>query len=98
VNETAPGASPVYGQTVTFRVSTSATSQPFVGLSCSQNGVQVYSTSAGFFAGYPWPWQQNMTLASGSWSGGAASCVATLYYHAGGKFTDLATLSFPVSA
>jgi hypothetical protein len=84
---------------VTFRVSTSATSEPFVGLSCSQNGTQVYSTSAGFFASYPWPWQQNMPLSSGSWTGGAASCVATLFsYAGGGKMTKLATMSFPVSA
>jgi hypothetical protein len=99
VNETAPGTAPAYGETVTFDVSTSATSRPYVGLSCSQNGVEVYSTSAGFFAGYPWPWQRNMPLSSGSWTSGAASCVATLYFYAGnGKFTDLATLSFPVSA
>jgi hypothetical protein len=99
VNETVPGTTPAYGQTVTFDVSTAATGRPYVSLSCSQNGVQVYSTSAGFFGGYPWPWQQNMTLSSGSWTGGAASCVATLYYYAGnGKFTNLARLSFPVSA
>ena len=99
VNETAPGTAPAYGQTVTFRVSTSATSEPFVGLSCSQNGTQVYSTSAGFFASYPWPWQQNMPLSSGSWTGGAASCVATLFAYAGsGKMTKLATTSFAVSA
>ena len=99
VNETAPGTAPAYGQTVTFRVSTTATSEPYVGLSCSQNGAQVYSASAGFFARYPWPWQQNMPLSSGSWTSGAASCVATLYYYAGnGKFTNLARLSFPVRA
>ena len=99
VNETAPGTAPTYGQTVTFHVSTTATSEPYVGLSCSQNGTQVYSTSAGFFASYSWPWQQNMPLSSGSWTGGAASCVATLFsYGGGGKMTKLATMSFAVSA
>jgi hypothetical protein len=99
VNETAPGTTPAFGQTVTFQVSTTATTKPYVGLKCTQNSVEVYSTSAGFFVGYPWPWQQNMTLSSGAWTGGAASCVATLYYYLGnGKFSTLATLDFAVRA
>ena len=99
VNETAPNTAPAYGQTVTFNISTTATSEPNVSLACSQNGTQVYAASAGFYSSYPWPWAQNMTLSSGSWSGGAASCVATLYYYGGGgKAVDLASLSFGVSA
>ncbi len=99
VNETAPGTAPAYGQTITFDITQNKTSQPYVSVTCSQNGSVVYSQSAGFFATYPWPWQTNYTLSSGSWTGGAASCVARLYYSTGGgKTSTLATLDFAVSA
>ena len=45
--------SPNWGDTVTFDVSTTATTEPYVDLVCSQNGVVVYGATAGFFASYP---------------------------------------------
>ena len=82
-----------YNDTVTFNVSTTQTQYPTVDLRCYQSGTLVYSASAGFYSSYPWPWARNMTLASGSWTGGAASCTATL----SGSST-LATLNFDAGA
>ena len=83
-----------WGQQVTFNVSTTATTEPHVGLKCSQNGVVVYAAQSGYYASYPWPWTQVMTLSSSAWSGGSAECVATLYYFSGTNSVTLATLNF----
>ena len=86
-----------YGGQVTFKISTTVTTKPFVKLDCYQNGAYVYWSSAGFFPDYPWQWAQNFTLTSSYWTSGAADCIATLYYSAGnGKFPTLATTSFHV--
>src|SRR2546428_12731637 len=85
---------PHWGQQVTF--TTTATTYPHVSLQCSQNGVLVYNADAGYYAGYPWPWEQTMTLASAAWTGGAADCVATLYYFSGAKTVVLGTMSIHV--
>jgi len=85
---------PNWGDSVTFNISTTATSQPNVSLTCTQNGVVVYGAVSGFYAGYPWPWTQVMSLSSQNWTGGAASCVAKLYYFSGSKTVTLASLSF----
>ena len=98
VNDQNGNGSPNWGDTITFSFSTAATSYPYVSLSCYQNGVLVASANAGFFAGYPWPWTQNMTLKSTLWSGGAADCTATLYYNGTNKTVTLATLPFHVDA
>jgi len=87
-----------YGQSVTFNISTTATSYPNVSLYCYQNGALVYAAAAGFYPGYPWPGSQTFILAGGSWYGGAASCTATLYYYSGTKTVNLTTLNVPVSA
>ena len=88
-----------YGQQVTFKVSTTATDQPFVELDCYQNSDWVYWASAGFFPSYPWQWAQDFTLRSDHWTSGAAQCTATLYYVAGnGRSRTLATLKFDVAA
>ena len=87
-----------WGQRVTFDVSTTATAQPNVELLCSQGGTTVYSSSAGFYDGYPWPWTTTMTLSSQMWTGGDASCTARLYMFARKGTTTLATLSFPAYA
>jgi hypothetical protein len=89
---------PHWGQKVTFNVSTTATTKPLVKLQCFQGGVRVYTGSAGFYPGYPWPWAQTFTLASGAWTGGAASCTASLYYYNGRRYITLKTLSFSVAA
>ena len=85
---------PNWGDEVTFTISTTATTEPFVDLACYQNGTLVYGTTGGFFASYPWPWTKVMLLSSPSWQGGAAECQAKLYYLSGRNNVVLATTSF----
>ena len=68
-----------YGQQITFTVSTTKTTEPHVSLACSQSETVVLRAETGYYAGYPWPWTQTMTLSSYAWTGGGASCTATLY-------------------
>jgi len=90
--------SPNYGDTVTFNVSTTATTEPHVSLKCYQSATLVYSAATGYYASYPWPWTQNMTLSSSSWTSGAADCTATLYYFSGRKTVTAKTLAVHVDA
>ena len=88
---------PNWNDQVTFDVSTTATDKPWVKLNCYQAGVWVSTSTAGFFAAYPWP--PNFTLASGGWTSGAGDCTATLYLvTSNGRSKTLATLSFHVAA
>ncbi len=87
-----------FGQSVTFSVSTTATSYPNVKLDCYQNGTWVYEAAAGFYASYPWPGSQTFILESAVWRSGAANCTATLYYFSGTKTVTLTTMSFQVYA
>lgn len=87
---------PHWGQQVTFSVSTTATTEPHVNVTCSQEGAPVYGTTTGYYANYPWPWTQVMTLSSTDWSGGAADCVAVLWYASGAKMVTLGTMNFHV--
>jgi len=89
---------PHYGGQVTFDVSTTATDQPWVNLSCYQNGVWVSGQWQGFFPGYTWG--QEFTLGpTPSWQGGDADCTARLVkFGSNGKETTLATTSFHVEA
>jgi hypothetical protein len=89
---------PHWGQKVTFKVSTTATSQPFVSLRCYKSGVVVYSAQAGYYASYPWPSAQNMVLKSNAWKRGGADCTATLFYASGSRVITLETKSFRVYA
>jgi hypothetical protein len=83
---------PHHGGLVTFNVSTTATSRPYVQLRCTQNGAQVYTFQAGFFPEYLWT--KEYTLSSQSWTGGGANCTASLVSSDGRRTTTLATLSF----
>lgn len=88
-----------YGQHITWKVSTTATAEPYVSVQCTQAGAVVYSAFAGYFASYMWPSTQTMPLFSGAWTGGAADCSARLYSSSStGKTTTLATTSFHVYA
>ncbi len=87
---------PHWGQQVTFNVSTTATTEPHVSLQCSQGGVLVYAAQSGYYASYPWPWTQVMTLSSAAWTNGSAECVASLYYFSGTNSVTLGTLAFTV--
>ena len=87
---------PNYGDQVTYNISTAAT-EPRVELLCYQNKVMVLDAVTGFYASYPWPWTQVMTLSSQSWTSGAAECTATLFSWDGWTRTTLAPpLSFHV--
>jgi hypothetical protein len=87
-----------WGDTITFKDSTWSTTEPHVNVTCSQNGTVVYGASTGYYASYPWPWTQNMTLSSQSWTGGAASCTATVSAYSGTSVTTLGTLNFSAGA
>jgi hypothetical protein len=98
---TSGSADPSYGQSVTFNVSTSATSQPFVHIKCSQNGTLVYQAWQAWFYGANGP--QSFTLGgTDAWQGGAADCTAYLEnwdsYGTKGKVSVLASTSFHVDA
>jgi hypothetical protein len=82
-----------YGQHVTFNISTTATNQPWVHLQCYQNGSMVAEGWDGYFDGSLSG--RDFTLASPSWTGGAADCTATLTTP---QWAPLASTSFHVSA
>ncbi len=88
-----------FGQKVTFAVSATTTTQPWVGLKCSQNGTLVYKQANGIFAN---SLDQIFTLGpTPAWTGGAADCTALLQDWSGyskGKIATLASLSFRVYA
>jgi hypothetical protein len=87
---------PNFGDTVTFNVSTTATSQPYVNLLCSGNGVG-YNSWRGYFAGsLDSNW--NFVLSSGGWTSGAADCTAWLGMYTKQGFQRLASTSFHVDA
>lgn len=90
-----PGLS--FGDTVTFNISTTATSQPYVHVLCYQNGALALDSWRGFWAGSldnNW----NFTLGSGMWSGGAADCTAYLGMDTKRGFQQLASTGFHVNA
>jgi hypothetical protein len=91
-----PGLS--FGDTVTFHVSTTATTQPYVNLRCYQNGVLGYNSWRGYFAqSLDTNW--NFVLGSGAWTSGAADCTAWLgMYTKQGSWRQLASTSFHVDA
>ena len=87
---------PNYNDTITFNVPTTSY-KTWVELRCYQNGTSVYAQSAGFFAGYPWA--PDYQLSSAYWTGGAANCSAVYYTQSNsGKRVVLSTLAFGVAA
>jgi hypothetical protein len=87
---------PNFGDTIVFRVSTTATTTPYVNLLCSQNGVQVYNSWRGYFAtSLDSTW--NFVLGSGAWTSGAASCTAWLGMYTKRGFQRLSSTSFSVA-
>jgi hypothetical protein len=103
---TAASVQASYGNQVTFNLQTSS-SEPWVSVTCSQNGRAVYGQYWGFWSGYS-PSSITSTMAAGGvftlgsalWSSGSASCTATLYTvnAKNWKQTVLSTLPFTVSA
>ena len=88
---------PNFGDTVTFNVSTTATSQPYVNLLCYQNGVLVANGWNGFFDQALNP-TRNFALYSGSWQSGAAACTAWLDMYTKQGTKQLTSVSFQVGA
>lgn len=86
-----------YGQRVTFDVSTTATTSPYVNLRCYQNGALVGQGWEGFFEASID--DQIMVLGgSQAWQGGDADCTATLNKRTKRGWQQLATTSFHVYA
>jgi hypothetical protein len=89
-------STPRFGDTITFNVSTTATSNPFVNLNCYQNGGLVMDSWSAFFPGGV---NQNFALYSPSWQSGAADCTADLgMLTNNGKWKVLASTSFRADA
>jgi hypothetical protein len=87
---------PHFGDMVTFEVTTSATTTPFVNLNCYQNGALAAQGWATFFAGGA---PGAFGLSSPIWKSGAADCTADLgMFSRNGKWNVLASSSFHVDA
>jgi hypothetical protein len=84
---------PNWGDAVAFSATTSATTSPSVKLTCSQGGVAVLWGQGSFYLG-----NVVFPLQSGMWTGGAADCIAVLYYLNGDRAETLATSNFHVDA
>ena len=102
VSGLAPAAAPTsttpphFGDTVTFDVSTTATTTPFVNLNCYQSGALAAQGWATFFAGGT---PGSFGLSSPIWKSGAADCTADLgMFSNNGKWRVLASTSFHVDA
>jgi hypothetical protein len=89
---------PNWDDTITYNVSTTATSSPQVSTECFQNGVLVLHGNAAFYDGNPFAYMDWLQLTSGMWTGGAADCTATMYYSSHKSTVTLATLNFHVDA
>jgi hypothetical protein len=89
--------SPSYGDLVSFEVSTTDTAYPWVHLKCFQNGTMVAEGRETYYeGGYS---DGEFGLYSPMWTGGAADCTAWLeYYTANGRWKQLASTSFHVTA
>jgi hypothetical protein len=91
---------PHVGQKVTFDVSTTATTQPWVEVKCFQNGALVYDASNAMFPG---SLNEIFTLGgTPSWPSGDADCTAYLQnwsnYAKHGTITNITSMTFHVYA
>jgi hypothetical protein len=89
-------STPHFGDMVTFTISTTETSNPFVNLNCYQNGILV---SVGWSAFSRGGTGQDFGLYSPSWQSGAADCEADLgMLTKNERWKVLASMSFHVDA
>jgi hypothetical protein len=88
---------PNWADTITFNISTTATS-PWVQVDCYQGTSWVYTSSVGYFDAYPWA--KHFVLSSNHWPAATgATCTAKLYTTVDGSSINvLTTLSFDVGA
>lgn len=84
---------PNWNDTITFNISTTATTEPWVHLKCTQNGTSVYQAYDGYFDRSLT--SRNFALSSNGWTSGAADCTAWLE---NGQGAQLASTSFHVNA
>jgi hypothetical protein len=89
---------PNWDDTITYNVSTTATSGPQVSTACYQDGALVLQGNAAFYDGNPFAYMDLVKLATGAWTGGSADCTAKMYYMSGKRTITLATLAFHVDA
>jgi hypothetical protein len=94
VTDADANAALTHGDTITFDLSTSA-SKPYVNVRCYQGTAFVFDGWAGYYSG-AW-FDKTFTLASNSWTAGAADCVARLVtYGRNGREQTQATLEIAV--
>jgi hypothetical protein len=86
---------PNHGDVIAFTFSTSA-DRPVMSLTCSQGGVVVYGDSRPMYWPNIWDDPGHFTLSSLSWSGGDASCTATLKAQTRNKISTLGSYTFAV--
>jgi hypothetical protein len=86
-----------HGDSITFNVSTTASSRPEVGVRCYQGLNWIYDGYVGYFPDYMFT--PYFTLNSGYWAAGVpATCTARLFYYDNrSREQDLATLNFTVA-
>jgi hypothetical protein len=90
----APTSAVLFGSPVSFNVATTATNFPWVEVLCSNGSTLLFGQVQGFAHGA----QPVYTLGpTQMWSGGSASCTATLFSTDSGKRKNLASTSFTVS-
>ena len=87
--------SPNWGEVITFSFSTSA-SRPVISLTCWQGGAMVLGDSRPMYWPNIWDDPGHFTLSSLSWSGGDASCTATLKAQTRNKISTLGSYTFAV--
>jgi hypothetical protein len=85
---------PNHDDVITWNLQQTVTTQPYIDTTCYQNGNPIMSASTGLFDGYPWPWTNQLRLASGLWQNAPASCTS----RARAGSTTIATLTFNVGA
>jgi hypothetical protein len=90
----APTSAVLYGSNVSFNVSTTATNFPWVEVLCFNGRTLLFGQVQGFANGAQPVYSLGPTQV---WSGGSASCTATLFSTDSGKRKDLASTSFTVS-
>jgi hypothetical protein len=88
---------PNFGDVVTFDVSTTATTEPYVNLQCFQNGGLVLNGWQGYFD-WALNTSRNFGLGSGVWHSGAATCTANLEMYSNNRWRAIASTSFNVGA
>ena len=79
VADTNGNGAPDWGERVTWDVSKTTVTNPYVTTTCTQGGTNVLTTWAGYYPGYLWPGAQTITLRSDVWLGGPATCTGVLY-------------------